>query len=197
VGFALLEHAAQQRSTRDAQTPARKPDPEGRPMILSKRVALAIAGFAAAAVVGTAGVAAATAPDPSGAPAPSSPGASAPDAGTGAPGRADERHGDERHGKLKHRALGRGLHGEFVVKGEDGTYVTLVSVRGEVTAVSATSVTFKAEDGFTATYVVNSETRVRGHDVDKIADVKVGDKGGAVGTKSGSTLTARAVLVRK
>jgi hypothetical protein len=161
-------------------------------MILSKRVALAIAGVAAAAIVGTAGVAAATAPDPSGSPAPSSPSASAPDNGTGAPGRAAERRG-----KLKHRALGRGLHGEFVVKGKDGAYVTLVSVRGEVTAVSATSITFKAEDGFTATYVVNSDTKVRGKDVDKIADVKVGDKGGAVGTKSGSTLTARAVLVRK
>jgi hypothetical protein len=161
-------------------------------MILSKRVALAIAGVAAAAVVGTAGVAAATAPDPSG-PAPSgSPSASAPDPGTRAAGRADERRA-----KLKHRALGRGLHGEFVVKGKDGAYVTLVSVRGEVTAVSATSVTFKAEDGFTATYAVNSDTKVRGQDVDKIADVKVGDRGGAVGTKSGSTLTARAVLVRK
>ena len=156
-------------------------------MILSKRVALAIAGVAAAAVVGTAGVAAATAPDPSGSPGPT---ASAPDPGR--PGGAAERRA-----KLKHRALGRGLHGEFVVKGKDGAYVTLVSVRGEVTAVSATSITFKAEDGFTATYAVNSDTKVRGQDVDKIADVKVGDKGGAVGTKSGSTLTARAVLVRK
>lgn len=158
-------------------------------MILSKRVALAVAGVAAAAVVGTAGVAAATAPDPSGSPAPT---ASAPDTGKTAPGRAAERHG-----KLKHRALARGLHGEFVVKGKDGAYVTIVSVRGEVTAVSATSITFKAEDGFTATYAVSSETKVRGKDVDKIAEVKVGDKGGAVGTKSGSTLTARAVLVRK
>jgi len=164
-------------------------------MILSKRVALAIAGVAAAAVVGTAGIAAATAPDPSGSPAPSapsSPSASTPDNGTGAPGRAAEWRG-----RFKHRALGRGLHGEFVVKGKDGAYVTLVSVRGEVTAVSATSITFKAEDGFTATYAVNSDTKVRGKDVDKIADVKVGDQGGAVGTKSGSTLTARAVLVRK
>jgi hypothetical protein len=158
-------------------------------MILSKRVAVAIAGVAAAAVVGTAGVAAATARDPSGSPSPT---ASAPDTGGKAPGRAGERRG-----KLEHRAFGRGLHGEFVVKGKDGAYVTVVSVRGEVTAVSATSITIKAEDGFTATYAVTADTKVRGHDVDKIADVKVGDTGGAIGTKSGSTVTARAVLVRK
>jgi hypothetical protein len=158
-------------------------------MILSKRVALAIAGVAAAAVVGTAGIAAATAPDPSGSPSPT---ASAPDTGGKAPGRAGERRG-----KLGHRALGRGLHGEFVVKGKDGAYVTVVSVRGEVTAVSANSITIKAEDGFTATYAVTADTKVRGHDVDKIADVKAGDTGGAIGTKSGSTVTARAVLVRK
>lgn len=162
-------------------------------MILSKRVALAIAGVAAAAVVGTAGVAAAIAPDPSGSPSPTaSPSTSAPDTGGKAPGRVGERRA-----KLEHRALGRGLHGEFVVKGKDGAYVTVVSVRGEVTAVSATSITIKAEDGFTATYAVTADTKVRGHDVDKIADVKVGDKGGAIGTKSGSTVTARAVLVRK
>jgi hypothetical protein len=163
-------------------------------MILSKRVALAIAGVAAAAVVGTAGVAAATASDPSGSPAPtaSAPDTGGPDTGGKAPGRAGERHA-----KLGHRALGRGLHGEFVVKGKDGAYVTVVSVRGEVTAVSATSITIKAEDGFTATYAVTADTKVRGHDVDKIADVKVGDKGGAIGTKSGGTVTARAVLVRK
>jgi hypothetical protein len=154
-------------------------------MILSKRVALAVAGVATAAVVGSAGVAAATAPAPSSSP---SPAAAASDSRPGPPGRAAERRA-----RLGHRAL----HGEFVVKGRDGAYLTLVSVRGEITAVSATSVTIKAEDGFTATYAVTADTRVRGKDVDAIADLKVGDRGGAVGTKSGSTLTARAVVVRK
>jgi hypothetical protein len=157
-------------------------------MILSKRVGLAVAAVAAAAVVGTAGIAAATAPDPSGTPATPT-ASSAPDAGTKTPA--------ERRGKLKHRALARGMHGEWVVKGKDGKPVTLVTVRGEVMAVSATSITLKAEDGFTATYTVNADTKLRGKDVDKIADVKVGDKGGAVGTKSGGTLTAKAVLVRR
>jgi hypothetical protein len=71
-----------------------------------------------------------------------------------------------------------------------------VSVRGEVTAVSATSITLKAEDGFTATYAITADTKVRGKGAGKIADVKVGDRGGAVGTKSGTTLTARAILIR-
>jgi hypothetical protein len=84
-----------------------------------------------------------------------------------------------------------------VVKGKDGKPVTVLGVRGEVVAVSATSVTVKAEDGFTATFAVDGETKVRGKDVDKIADVEVGDKAGAVGTKSGDTTTARVVLVRK
>lgn len=156
-------------------------------MILSKRVALAVAGVAAAGVIGTAGVAAATAPAPT-SPAPT---ASAPAGGT-----ASE-DGTSRRDKLKHRALARGLHGEWVVKGKDGKYLTLVSVRGEVTAVSASSITIKAEDGFTATYAVSADTKVRGKDVDAIAEVKVGDKGGAVGVKSGDMVTARAVLVRK
>ena len=156
-------------------------------MFLSKRVALAIAGIAAAAVVGTAGVAAATAPTSSGAPSP-----------TAAPASPGPANGGPMHRRGMHRGWMRigALHGEFVVKGKDGAYVTLVTARGQVTAVSASSITIKAEDGFTVTYVVNSDTKVRGHDVDKIADVKVGDRGGAVGTKSGGTITARAVLVR-
>lgn len=157
-------------------------------MLLSKRVALAVAGVAAAAVVGTAGVAAATAPA---SPAPS-PTASAPDPGSKAPGRAGERRD-----KAKHRLIGRGMHGEFVVKGKDGKPVTVATVRGEVTAVSATSITLKAEDGFTATYVLNAETKVRGKGADKVADIKVGDSGAAVGTKSGGTLTARTLLIRE
>lgn len=157
-------------------------------MIMSRRVALAVAGVAAAAVVGTAGVAAATAPAPSGTPAPST---SAPSSGTTAP-----EAGADRRAKPKHRALGRGMHGEFVVKGKDGKPVTLVSVRGEVTAVSASSITIKAEDGFTATYAVGSETKVRGKDADAIADVEVGDSAAAVGVKSGNSVTARVVGVR-
>lgn len=157
-------------------------------MLLSKRVALAVAGVAAAAVVGTAGVAAATAPA---APSSPSPTASSPGSAVGekAPGKAGER-------RAKHRLLARGMRGEFVVKGKDGKPVTVVSIRGEVTAVSATSITIKAEDGFSATYAITAETKLRGKGADKVADIKPGTKAAAVGPKS-PTPTAQTLLIRK
>lgn len=160
-------------------------------MMLSRKVAAIVGGVAAVAVIGTAGVAAATAaPSPSGSPSPSASASASPS--DPAPGKRER--GDKR-GRLGHAF--RGLHGEWVVKGEDGAFVTMVGAHGEVTAVGASSITIKAEDGFTATFAVNADTRVRGRDADKIADVKVGDQGGAVGPKSGDTITARVVFVRQ
>jgi hypothetical protein len=160
-------------------------------MILTRKLALGVAGVAAAAVLGTAGVAAATSetstPTPAASSAPSSGSTTSPDK----PGtdRKDKKH-------ARRAVIGRGLHGEWVVKGKDGKLVTLVSIRGQVTAVGATSVTVKAEDGFTATFTVNSDTKVKGA-VDSMSDVKVGAKGAVVGVKTGNTTTARAVRVRK
>jgi hypothetical protein len=157
-------------------------------MTLSRKVTAGVAGLAAAVVVGTAGVAAATAPDAS--PAPSA-------TPSGSPTAPDGRDRDGHRGHRAGHRLFRGLYGEWVARGErDGTYVTVLGVRGEVTAVGATSVTIKAEDGFSATFAVGADTRVRGRDVDAIGDVKVGDRAAAVGPKSGDTVTARVVLVR-
>jgi hypothetical protein len=39
------------------------------------------------------------------------------------------------------------LHGEYVVSEDDGTYATQLMQNGEVTAISATSVTAKSDDG--------------------------------------------------
>ena len=55
-------------------------------------------------------------------------------------------------------ALGGSLHGEVTA---DGGTVYLFQ-RGEVTKSSATSVTVKSSDGFTATYAVSDDTRVAG-----------------------------------
>lgn len=151
-------------------------------MILTRKVALAVAGVAAAGVLGTAGVAAATAENS--APAP---------AGTAAPDTAEPTKKD----RVKDVLRARGMHGEWVVKGKGGEPVTLVSVRGTVTAVGPTSVTVRAEDGYTATFAANGDTKVRGADVDSIAEVKVGAKGAVVGVKDGTTVTARAIVVRK
>lgn len=160
-------------------------------MILTRKIALAVAGVAAAGVLGTAGVAAATAGSTTAAPAAAPTGTAAPSS-TATP---DKKVKDR--AKARHAVLARGMHGEWVVKGKDGKPVTLVSVRGSVTAVGPTSVTVKAEDGYTATFTANADTKVRGADVDAISDVKVGASGVVVGVQSGNTITARTVLVRK
>ena len=90
--------------------------------------------------------------------------------------------------------MGRGhaLHSTATIKDSTGAFVNIASVQGAVTAVSATSITVKAEDGFTATYVVNANTKVH-TDAKKdgtIADVAVGQIAEVRGTSAGSTLTA-------
>ena len=160
-------------------------------MTLRRKLAAIVGGVATAGIVGTAGVAAATAaPSPSGSPPPATT--------SSAPSTPDREAAGERGEKHRRLAkLGRRIHGEWVAKTRDGTYVTVVAVRGEVTAVSESSITVKAEDGFTATYSIDAETVVKGKDVDTIGDLKVGDSAGVVGAKgSGGALTARLVRVR-
>ncbi len=70
--------------------------------------------------------------------------------------------------------LGGALHGEFVVKKDDGTYQTVATQRGEVTAVSKDSITVKSEDGFSRTYAITEDTLVNAAR-DGIDDVKTGN----------------------
>lgn len=157
-------------------------------MILTRKLALGVAGVVAVGVLGTAGVAAATSEPGTPTPAASSaPGSSAP---AGAAKDTAKKH-------KARAAIARGLHGEWVVKGKDGKPVTLVTIRGQVTAAGPASVTVKAEDGFTATFAATADTKVKGAEAKSMADVKVGAKGVVVGVKSGNTTTARTVLVRK
>jgi hypothetical protein len=82
------------------------------------------------------------------------------------------------------------LHGELVVPQEDGTGTRTITVQnGSVTAVSATRLTVKSTDGFDATYVVSSSTRLAAG-AESISAVKVGHRVTVVATKNGSTLTA-------
>lgn len=90
--------------------------------------------------------------------------------------------------------MGRGhaLHSTATIKDSTGAFVNIASIQGAVTAVSASSITVKAEDGFTATYVVNANTKVH-TDAKKdgtIADVAVGQTAEVRGTSAGGTLTA-------
>lgn len=112
-----------------------------------------------------------------------------------APGRHGKRGGFP-HGRFG-GALAKGmLHGEFVVKGGDGKITTMVVQHGAVTAVSASSVSLKSEDGFTGTYAVNGDTRVRvAGGPAAISGVKTGNQAWVVARKAG-TPTATVVVVR-
>jgi hypothetical protein len=46
------------------------------------------------------------------------------------------------------------LHGEFVVADGTGTFRTVTSQTGRVTAISPTSVTARSDDGYSQTYVI-------------------------------------------
>ena len=81
------------------------------------------------------------------------------------------------------------VHGQFVVPKSGGGYQTVDTQRGQVTAVSSTSITLKSSDGFTKTYTVTSGTIVDAKR-DGIGSVKVGDQAAVAATVSGSTATA-------
>jgi hypothetical protein len=130
-----------------------------------------LAGTAAAVVATTVagGVAWASStadptPSPSPSASPSNPSAT-PDKPEGPGGRAGHR------GQF---GFGAALHGEFVVKKDDGTYQTVATQRGEVTAVSKESITVKSEDGYSRTYTITEDTLVNAAR-DGIDDVKTGN----------------------
>lgn len=111
-----------------------------------------------------------------------------------APGAAGQGDKDNRRG-LRARML-RALHGTWVTESKSGP-VTHQAVRGEVTAVTATSITVKAKDGFSLTYTVGTDAKVRERSRGKGTDstigaVKVGAK--ALVTGVGAT-NPRARLV--
>lgn len=99
--------------------------------------------------------------------------------------------GPARH---KHRGLlDRAEHGSVTVKTKTGTEVIDVQ-RGTVTAVSPTSITVKSPDGFTATYVVDSSTKVRKTGQQSaIGSVANGDNVGIAAVHGGSTDTAKRI----
>ena len=95
-------------------------------------------------------------------------------------------HGPRRPG-------GEALHGTFVVPDADGGYRTVVTQRGEVTAVSDTSLTVRSEDGFVATYRLIDATSVLGG-AGGVADIAEGDQVGVWADRKASVSTARHVV---
>ncbi|NUW40225.1 hypothetical protein [Nonomuraea rhodomycinica] len=86
---------------------------------------------------------------------------------------------------------GPALHGEFVVPDGEGTYTTVATQYGDVTAVDQDSVTVKSEDGYTKEYTVDADTRVNRDE--GIASVKTGAKVMVIAKVDGETATAVAV----
>jgi len=143
-----------------------------------------IIGAAAVAVALTGGIGATIASADTPSPAPSASPSSSPS--TGAKDKAAK----------KHRSLeARALHGEVTLGGKKHRVVDFQ--RGAVEKVSGTSLTVRSADGFTATYVVDAQTKVRKDKAQaEIADVRVGDKVRVVAPQDGSTSTAKRIVDR-
>ncbi|MDP9094928.1 MAG: hypothetical protein M3N95_18820 [Actinomycetota bacterium] len=102
----------------------------------------------------------------------------------------------------KHPGMGfarRALHGQWVTgKAGSSTFVTHDLIKGDVSAVSGSSITVTARDKTAQTYVVNSATKVRQRSAGKgapstISTVHVGDHVLVVGTGT-TTLTATGIV---
>lgn len=109
---------------------------------------------------------------------------------------ADTAMGAGDHRGLRARLLSA-LHATWVTEGKNGP-VTHQAIRGEVTAVSGSSVTVKAKDGVSMTFTVTGDTRVRARANGKGADsalsaLHVGDKAFVAGV--GATNPQARVLV--
>ncbi len=89
--------------------------------------------------------------------------------------------------------LGGVLHGEFVVPKADGTFQTVHVQRGSVTAVSASSITVKSDDGFSKSYAVNADTLVNAAR-DGISTVAVNDVVQVQATGTGASPTAVSIV---
>jgi hypothetical protein len=150
---------------------------------------VAIAGAVGAAVLGTGAAALAVTGATSSSPTPSATSSSA----TPKNPAAGELKG--LRGSKLIQTLGRLEHGEWVTQAKTGD-VTHDAVVGSVTAVSPTSITVKAKDGFSASFIVGSDTKVRVKGTGKasISSVKVNDRVVVAGVKSSAGTTANQVL---
>lgn len=101
--------------------------------------------------------------------------------GHGGPGQRGPREGGPGHL----------LHSEGVAKDADGNFITVRMQEGEVTAVTAISLSVKSADGYTSTYVLNDATVVERDRED--AAPKVGDTVHVRAIVDGTTATAEHV----
>lgn len=107
---------------------------------------------------------------------------------------AGQGHPGKGHPLRRARAL-RGVHGEATVKGKDGFHLATWQ-RGKITAVSATGVTVRSEDGVSWTWTADGKTHVRKNGAKaSLQGLTGGDQVLVAGERSGGTRTARLVRV--
>jgi len=139
-----------------------------------------LAGAVALALTGT-GAAFAWAAGDSAPPSPS------PSQSQSAPGKSGQAPGQNKPDKAQRPQQ---LHSESVVKKADGTFQTILEQRGTAEAVSGTSITVKSEDGYSQTYAVSADTKVR----PSITDIATGDTVRISGVKNGDQATAERIV---
>jgi hypothetical protein len=156
-------------------------------MIRRTKITLLVgAGVLAIAGVG-AGIAFAQSsnPPPPGPPAPSS----------AVPAPHGMRHGHDGHGSRsgygwRGGLLARVAHGEATVNSDHG-YQVLDIQRGIVDSANSGQLSVRSADGFTATYVVDTSTKVgKNRKTSDISQVAANDQVTILATKTGSTTTA-------
>jgi len=87
------------------------------------------------------------------------------------------------------------LHGEFTVQTKNGVRVVDTEV-GVITAVTPTSVSVKASDGYTQTWTLGATTHVRANrQKGTVSDLTVGETVRLLGPTSGATATAVLAVV--
>jgi hypothetical protein len=107
-----------------------------------------------------------------------------------------DRVGERRGHRRARWALRRVEHGEFVVRTAEG-HQTVHVQRGTISAVSATAMTVRSRDGFTETWTITGETKIRKERKPaQPSALKVGDWVRVFGPESGSGATARRIAAR-
>jgi hypothetical protein len=85
------------------------------------------------------------------------------------------------------------VHAEVVLAKDGGGTQTVLVQKGSVSEVSGNAVTVKSSDGFTTSYTVNGDTKVKA-DSDKIDSVAKDEEVVVVAPKSGDDHTATVVV---
>jgi Domain of unknown function (DUF5666) len=141
------------------------------------------AGVAALAITGGIGAGIAAADTPTPAPTPTATASATP---------GNQANGNTANHMARRSLLIRALHAEATLGGKFHRVVDFQ--RGTVEKVSTTSITVKSIDGFTATYVVDPQTKVRKNQAKaELSAVKAQDKVRIRGVKNGSTVTATVI----